>query len=100
MRGVMTGTYLETRNAYLKSTNQLNLATSLRRTPVKSTLSPQGIEKIQKHAVKLAHVLRQVTEKPHSNVGPVSKVFTCKASGCGGLPCLLEQDCEECEQGS
>jgi hypothetical protein len=25
----------------------------------------QGIEKNQKHAVKLAHVLRQVTEKPH-----------------------------------
>ena len=63
-------------NAYLEYGNQVNLATSSRRTPVKCTLSSQGIEKIQKNAVKVAHVLRQVTEKPHSNVGPDSKVFT------------------------
>jgi hypothetical protein len=37
-------------------------------TPVKSAFS-QEIEKVQKHAVQLADVLRQVTAKHQSNIG-------------------------------
>ena len=62
-------------------------------TPVKATFSPE-IEKVQQHAVQVAHVLRQVAAKHQSNIGTDTTVLTRKSSA---LPCLLEQDCEDCD---
>jgi hypothetical protein len=63
-------------------------------TPAQSTFSQQQLEKVQKHAVQLADVLRKVTAEHQSNVGNDTMVLTRKASA---LPCLLEQDCEDCD---
>jgi hypothetical protein len=63
-------------------------------TPVQSTFSQEQLEKVQKHAVQLADVLRKVTAKHHSDVGTDTMILTRKASV---LPSLLEQDCEDCD---
>ena len=60
-------------------------------TPVQSTFSQEQLEKVQKHAVQLADVLRKVTAKHHSNVGTDTMILQCV------LPSLLEQDCEDCD---
>ena len=63
--------------------------------PVQSTFSQEQLEKVRKHAVQLADVLRKVVKAEHqSNVGKDTMVLTRKASA---LPCLLEQDCEDCD---
>ena len=63
-------------------------------TRAKSTLSLQQLEKVLKPAVNLVDVFRKVTEKHQSNVGPDTTILTRKANA---LPCLLEQDCEDCD---
>ena len=58
---------------------------------MQSTFSQEQLEKVQKHAVQLADVLRKVTAKHHSNVGTDTMILQCV------LPSLLEQDCEDCD---
>jgi hypothetical protein len=64
-------------------------------TPVQSTFSQGQLEKVQKHTVQLADVLRKITVKHQINVGTDTMILTRKVSV---LPSLLEQDCEDCDK--
>jgi hypothetical protein len=63
-------------------------------TPERPTLSRRQLEKVQKHAVQLADVLRKVTGKQQMNVETHTMRLTLKANV---LSSLLEQDCEDCD---
>ena len=81
--------------AMLISTLLTNNASAIHiTTPKRPTLSQSQLEKVQKHAVQLADVLRKVTAKQQMNVETRTMRLTLKANV---LSSLLEQDCEDCD---